>query len=277
MEEENCGSSELGLRLIAFVNNRLGWKIMEWLSDRDENIVGIVLHPHAQRKYGQEILEAVPDGAEVFSASFLREDETIQNIRLLHPDIGLSVLFDYILSERILEIFPKGILNLHPGYLPYNRGQYPNVWSIVDETPAGTTLHYLDPGIDTGPIVAQQRVRKEPIDTGGTLYRKLECASLKMFQRSWPKIIAGAIDPRPQDPDAGTYHRTDDVEEIDRINLGESYIARDLLNILRARTFPPHESAYFVQDGRKVYVRVDLEYADETESESKADKHSCEE
>src|SRR5205823_2904000 len=158
----------------------------------------------------------------------------------------LSVLFDYILSGKFLALFPRGCLNLHPALLPYNRGEYPNVWSIVEGTPSGVTLHYIDEGIDTGDIIAQKAVPVDPVDTGETLYRKLEQASVVLFKETWPHVCAGRAPRIPQILTTGTQHKRRDVETIDEIDLNRSYIAGDLINILRSRTFPPYRGAYFI-------------------------------
>ena len=57
--------------------------------------------------------------------------------------------------------------------LPYNRGMHPWYWSIVDETPAGVTIHFIDENIDEGHIIAQKEVLIDPTDTGESLYGKL--------------------------------------------------------------------------------------------------------
>ena len=157
------------------------------------------------------------------------------------------------------------MVNLHPAYLPYNRGQYPNVWSIIEGTPAGVTLHYIDEGIDTGGIIARREVPVEPVDTGESLYRKLEATALELFRETWPLIKAGRAQCLPQDKQAGTYHRTRDIEAIDAIDQERDYKAGDLLNLLRARTFPPYKGAYFTADGKRVYLRLQLEYGQEDE------------
>ena len=115
----------------------------------------------------------------------------------------------------------------------------------------------------TGDIIAQQEVPVEPIDTGETLYRKLERASLTLFQETWPLIKAGRAPRIPQNKGVGTYHRTRDVESIDKIQLDQQYKARDLINILRARTFPPYKGAYFEVGGKRVYMYLRLEYGEE--------------
>ena len=251
------------MRILYLGNNRLGWQVLRWLRQRDEEIVALVLHPERRRAYGEEILRAAALPADrVFSGAELRRGEVRQAIAALSPEIGLSVLFGYVLAPELLRLFPRRVVNLHPALLPYNRGSYPNVWSIVDRTPAGATLHYMDEGIDTGEIIAQQEVEVEPIDTGESLYRKLEHASFELFRRTWPKLRTGDVSPRPQSREGGTVHRVDEVEAIDAIDLDASYRARDLIDVLRARTFPPHRGAYFTAGGRRIYVRIQLEYGE---------------
>ena len=251
------------MRIVYFGNNWLGCHVLRWLKEQSEEIVGLVIHPEEKRKYGDEMVKTASlDPSLVLDGSRLREPETLVGIERMRPEIGLSVLFDYILKPELLSILPKGCLNLHPSYLPFNRGQYPNVWSIVEGTPIGVTLHYMDEGVDTGDVVGQQRVLVDTADTGETLYRKLEHAGLELFKRSWPRIRSGDA-PRFAQPKGGTYHRARDVENIDRIELDTTYTARELIDLLRARTFPPYPGAYFEQGGRRIYLRLYLAEADE--------------
>lgn len=252
------------MRILYLGNNWVGWQVLKWLVDQGEEIAGLVIHPPHKRKYVDEMLKVVdlPD-ARIFDGSKLHEPEIKAVIRAAKPSIGLSILFDYILRPEFLHIFPQGIVNLHPALLPYNRGQYPNVWSIVEGTPSGVTLHYIDEGIDTGDVIAQKKVFVEPIDTGESLYRKLERASVELFQQMWPDIKKGEALRATQGTNKGTYHRTHDVEKIDRIDLEQTYTARELINILRARTFPPYKGAFFEDNGKRVYLRLLLAYDEE--------------
>jgi methionyl-tRNA formyltransferase len=203
---------------------------------------------------------------QVFDGSRLREPEIVERVRALDPEVGLSVQFGYILEPSFFEIFPRGCLNLHSSLLPYNRGAHPNVWSIVEGTPAGVTLHAIDSGVDAGPILAQREVEVEPVDTGKTLYHKLERAALELFVEAWPSFKEGRLVPRDQAVQEGSAHRVRDLESLGEIDLDRASTPREVLNLLRARTFPPYPGAYFVQDGRKVHVRIELEYGDEVES-----------
>ena len=76
------------------------------------------------------------------------------------PEFGVSVGWKHKVPTQTLARCP--IVNLHTGYLPWNRGMYPNVWPLVDWSPAGVTLHWMDEGIDTGDIIAQWRVDVVP-------------------------------------------------------------------------------------------------------------------
>lgn len=252
------------MRILFLGNNWVGWQVARWLIQQQEDIAGLVLHPASKRKYGEEIVrDTAVSPTNVFDGSKLRQPSILASIKALQPDIALSIMFGYILKPEFIQLFPHGVINLHPSLLPYNRGANPNVWSIIEQTPAGVTLHYIDTGIDTGDIIAQQKVTVEPVDTGETLYRKLEQASVSLFQNTWPLIRSGQVQRIQQPKEAGTFHRNKDLDLIDRIDLDRQYMARDLINILRARTFPPYPGAYFVENGRKVYMRLQLLYEED--------------
>ncbi|NER85509.1 ectoine synthase [Moorena sp. SIO3A2] len=80
----------------------------------------------------------------------------------LCPD--LIVLGDtrIIRNKNILRIPELGIVNVHPGYLPTVRGNNPYLWSIVHDLPQGVTVHFIDEGVDSGPIIARQRLYLQP-------------------------------------------------------------------------------------------------------------------
>jgi methionyl-tRNA formyltransferase len=249
------------MRILLLVNNRVGWQITDWLYQQQKNIIGVIVHPSEKSAYRDEIVQlATTHQTPVWDATQLRTPDTLSAIQALEPDIAVSGLFGYILRPSFLRLFPAGCINVHPAFLPYNRGAYTNVWSIVEQTPAGVTIHYIDEDIDTGDIIAQVEVPIEPIDTGESLYRKLEMTSVHLFQQTWPQIESGQAQRFPQLSHEGSHHYVRDTDTLDEIDLDRLYTARDLLNILRARTFPPHRGAYFWHNGQKVFIRVQLWY-----------------
>jgi methionyl-tRNA formyltransferase len=256
------------MRIFYMGNNWVGWQILKWLIEEREDIVGIAVHPNPKSKYRHEMLNLVDlEPSCIFDSSNINRVETISSIRALQPSIGITVFFGYIISKDLLSLFPKGCINIHPSFLPYNRGAYPNVWSIVDGTLAGATLHYVDCGLDSGDIIAQKKVPVEPIDTGESLYHKLESMCVELFKEIWPMIRKGNAPRIPQMDRDGNSHRIRDVEMIDRIELDQSYKARQLIDIIRARSFPPYPGAYFMEGNRKVFMRLQLIFEEDLEKE----------
>jgi len=243
-------------RILYFGNNWVGFEILKFLKQEKEEVIGLILHPDSRAKFKPEIINLLPE-AILIEGDQLKNPEIIKRITELKPDMFISIYFGYILSPTLLKIPSNGTINLHPAYLPYNRGSDPNVWSIIDGTPAGVTLHYIDEGIDTGPIIAREKVEFDYIDTGKTLYKKLEIASIELFKKTWNSIKNDNISKKiPQKK--GTMHYDKDFFTLDEINLNKKYNALELINILRARTFPPYKGSYFQINGKKYYVEIKI-------------------
>lgn len=141
-------------------------------------------------------------------------------------DFLISYGYCFILSEEFLSYFgPKNVINMHISYLPYNRGNDPNFWSLYDGTPSGVTIHYLDKGIDTGDIIVQRRVDFDPErDTLNSSYKKLSQAIVALFVEHMDAILSGGISSKKQ-PHRGTYHNTRDKEEL------FNYLRQDYPNV----------------------------------------------
>jgi len=250
------------VKVVLFANNLVGLRSVEMVQKHGDTIVAIVVHAKESSRYRDEILAALNQPHPVvIEADSLRNRETVEQIEALRPDVGLSAFFGHILRPEIINIFPLGIVNIHPAYLPYNRGAYPNVWSIVDKTPAGVTIHYVDKGVDSGNIIDQVEIEVTPEDTGESLYDKLEKTCIELLARSWPGIAEAPakVKADTQDSSEGTSHRVRDTDDIDLIDLDKTYRAGDLLDIIRSRTFPGFHGAYFEQDSEKYFLRIEIE------------------
>lgn len=249
----------MNARYVFLGNNVLAERVLRWLVARGDRPAGLVVHPRDRARRRDEVIAASDlDPIDVLEAHQLDHDEGIAWLRQRKADLLVSVLFGHVLRARALAVPRRGAVNLHTALLPFNRGAFPNVWSIVDGTPAGVTLHWVDAGIDTGDVIAQKEVEVRATDTGETLYRKLEDAAFSLFTESWP-VVAADLAPRVPQPTGGTFHRVKDVETIDRIEPDDLVRAGHLIDVLRARTFPPHRGAYLHIQGRRVYLRLALE------------------
>jgi methionyl-tRNA formyltransferase len=230
------------VRIVLFCNDRSGLEIATWLRGRpDADIAAVVLNaPDRRPRRADEIRSLFPDLDEVglvFTGDMLRTEELPSRIERFGAELGISLFFGHIFTPTLINAFPRGIVNLHPSLLPYNRGRQPAVWSIIDDTPAGVTLHMIDHGIDTGPVLAQQEVSVHSHDTGSSLYQKLEDAAIDLFRQSWPLLCANALTPKEQDHDEATGHKITEFEELGYLEPDQIMTAGRMINIMRARCF----------------------------------------
>jgi methionyl-tRNA formyltransferase len=252
------------MKVLLLADNWVGWKVTQYLQSIGEDIVGLFVPPPENQHYADEIIEASKlDLKKIFIGKKEWSEKQIKIVKELNPEIILVVFWTFLLPDKFFNIPPKGCINFHLSYLPYNRGKKPNVWPIIDGSPAGVTMHYIDNDIDSGSIVAQSEVKVDIVDTGKTLYNKLLIEFMILFKNTWPGIKTGKIQPKKQKLEEGTFHWGKDFKQLDIIDLEKQYKAIELINLLRARTFPPHPSAFFIKNGRKVYVRVNLDYGEE--------------
>lgn len=161
------------------------------------------------------------DDTDLFSFMADRGDEVIRHDGRVDADFLASPAIDWIVSygykhiirADVLAVVSGRAINLHISYLPWNRGYHPNLWSFYDDTPKGVTIHFIDPGIDTGDIVAQRELRFSPDDTLASSYSHLRRAVESLFREAWPAIRDGTAPRQPQRRD-GSHHYRKDLERI---------------------------------------------------------------
>lgn len=126
--------------------------------------------------------------------------------------IDFAVSFGYrsIIGGPVLALLENRIINLHISCLPWNRGADPNLWSFLEDTAKGVTIHCIDRGIDTGPVLAQKEVFfDEKRETLRSTYAQLENEITLLFADVWPEIKTGRLHATAQ-PSGGSFHRLSD-------------------------------------------------------------------
>lgn len=175
-------------------------------------------------------------------------------------DLVLSYFYPFILKDEQLDKIKRGI-NCHISYLPYNRGAMPNIWAIVDKTPAGVTIHELDTGIDTGRIIAQHEVPVYIDDTGYSLYNRLCETMLKFTLENLESLIEGQYDTVENEYDVdGTIHYVRNLDQLrdlsNRFSQDELAVIMDALDIIRACSFNGKYPGAYIPfiSGTKLYI-----------------------
>lgn len=179
-------------------------------------------------------------------------------LKLLELDYILLAWWPYILDKEIISIPKIGILNFHPSLLPYNAGKDANFWTIIEDCPFGVTLMLIDEGIDSGDILFQKEIEKSWEDTGETLYEKEIHAMYELFCESYPKIIRGEYERHKNHREDGSFHYRREMLEKVHLKLDDIYSVRDLLNLLRAKTFTPYKGCWFQDNEEKYEVRISI-------------------
>ena len=242
-------------RILMFADGAIGRQLARLALAYDPTLIcGIVSLPGsgASAHLAQEF--SVPHVA--YDAQ--RTKAVVEQTRSLAANIVMLVWWPVILPREFLSLGQHVTLNLHPSLLPHARGKDPNFWTIVEGVPFGVTIHHVTPQIDAGDIAFQREIAYSWEDTGESLYRKAVEAMIGLFQDSYPRIASFDIPRRPQEVTKATFHRRKELDARSLISLDESYTARALLNLLRARTFEPHDACRFVENGETYEVRVSI-------------------
>lgn len=127
----------------------------------------------------------------------------------INPDRIISYNYRHIISDQILNSVEKPMINLHISYLPWNRGADPNPWSHLEDTPKGVTIHRIDCGIDTGPILIQKEIQMNHRMTLRESYNLLNFEIQEMFWVIWAKLDFYMANAKKQDQ-VGTFHALKD-------------------------------------------------------------------
>lgn len=177
----------------------------------------------------------------------------------LDLDYIFCIHFPYIIPQSILSIPRQGVLNLHPAYLPFNRGWNTPTWAIYDNTPYGASLHFMDISLDTGDIIHQKQLIINPEDTADSLYQRVLSLEFRLFQEAWPSILNHTFSRTPQKIAKGTMHKKGDISNIQLINLDKPTTARKVINQIRSLiTNRDDEAAYFEEMGKRYQIKISI-------------------
>jgi len=137
--------------------------------------------------------QAVPDdkSEHVFSANSI---ECVQRILHHQPDVVL-LSGTRILKKEFLEMMPCPVINIHAGITPQYRGVHGAYWALVmnDRDRCGTTLHFVDSGIDTGQIIAQTLIKPTSADSFATYPLLQLAAGVSLLKENLESVVSGEV------------------------------------------------------------------------------------
>lgn len=177
--------------------------------------------------------------------------------------------YDLIFSLHCKQVFPSRLvkavkcINIHPGYNPVNRGWYSHVFAIINNLPAGATIHEMDEKIDHGKIIDRSIVQQEIYDTSETLYEKIIAKEIELTEKNLQNILNNhttSFEPENE----GNLFLKKDFEALLKLDLNKTMTGLQFINQLRALTHGENRNAYFIdpKTGKKVFITISLEADD---------------
>jgi methionyl-tRNA formyltransferase len=180
-------------------------------------------------------------------------DDMLKTAQNSQPDLIIISGFTKLIKEEILRIPKLGSINTHTSLLPKYRGAHPINWALIhDQTTVGTTIHYVDQGMDTGDILAQRSITVTNRDTITSLRRKLFALSARLLVDTVKKFDAY------QSPLTGIKQHHSLASFAPKRVPGDSKIdwnmtTREVFNLIRS-TEHPYQSFCYDHTGQKIEI-----------------------
>ncbi len=226
------------------------------LNDKNLDVVAVVTQP--DRPVGRKRVltptpvkvEAEKHGLPVLQPERLRRPESVEAIRALQPDLIVTAAFGQILPKSVLELPKLGCINIHASLLPKYRGGAPIHYAVMNgDAVTGVTIMYMAEGLDTGDMISKIEVPIEDSDTTGTMFDKLSLAGAKLLEETLPDLLAGRVQPVPQN-DAEAVYSPNITREQERIDWTKP--AMQLWNLVRG--LHPRPGAYTLWNGEVLKI-----------------------
>ena len=175
-------------------------------------VVGVYTQPDRPKGRGMKMVYspvkevALSHDIPVFQPENFREEETVQQLRDLQPDVVAVVAYGRILPQKVLDIPQKGCINIHASLLPSYRGSAPYQWAVLDglkET--GVTAMYLCREMDAGDMIDTAVTPIDPNETAGELLDRLAVLGADLLSKTLSRMADGEVEGIPQDASKATY------------------------------------------------------------------------
>jgi len=217
--------------------------ILEALLARRDPVVGVVTQPDRPR--GRGLAVAAPEvkvlaeqrGLPVLQPEKVKDPAFEQALRALAPDLVVVAAYGRILPRAILDLPPRGCVNVHASLLPRHRGAAPIAWAILagDQATGVTTMNMAEE-MDAGDMLLQRATPIGPEETGGELTARLATLGAELIGETIDALRAGTLRPRAQaDADVTYAPRIDQQQR--RIDWGKP--ADELARLVRALSPAP--------------------------------------
>ncbi|MDI7816832.1 methionyl-tRNA formyltransferase [Clostridioides difficile] len=224
---------------------------LQKIIDEKYDILGVVTQPDKPKGRGKKLGMspvkelAIENNIPVYQPIKARDEEFIDTMKSLNPDVVVVVAFGQILPREILEIPKLGCINVHVSLLPKYRGAAPINWVIINgEEKTGVTTMYMDEGLDTGDMILKTEVNLDENITAGELHDKMMNIGAETLKETLKLIEEGTAPREVQNHEEFSYAP---IMNKSLGNIDFSKNAMEIHNLIRGVN--PWPSAYTTYNG----------------------------
>lgn len=185
---------------------------LDALLDAGYDVVGAFTQPDRPVGRGHKVAvcpvkaRALERGVPVFQFEKVRRPEGVAQLKALEPDVMITAAFGQILTQEIIDIPKKGVINVHASLLPKHRGSAPINWCILQgDATTGVTTMLTAAGIDTGDMLLKSEIAIGEMETAGELTQRLSKVGAQLLIQTLKGYLAGEIVPQAQDESQSTH------------------------------------------------------------------------
>lgn len=200
------------MKLVFLGTPRFAVPTLEKLVETGHEVLCVVTQPDRPKGRGGAISfspvkeSALRHGLPIYQPERIRRPEAQAFLAGLHAEIMVVVGYGQIIPQSVIDIPPRGIVNLHASLLPRYRGAAPIQWAIVNgESTTGVTTMRIDAGLDTGDMLLREEVAIGPEETSIELGERLSHLGAELLIRTLRGFADGSVVPEPQDSRSATY------------------------------------------------------------------------
>ena len=197
------------MRIVFIGQAAFGAETLEKLLENGENIVGVITTPDKpNQKHPNPVQQcAVKYALPLLQSKLLKTDDAVSWVRNLTPDLLVLAFVTSFVPKEMIACARHGGINYHPSLLPKYRGGSAINWAVINgETETGVSIHFIDEGVDTGPVLLQEKVAIEPDDTVKSVYfDKLYPMGIRLMAEAVRLIKEGNADPVAQDESQASF------------------------------------------------------------------------
>ena len=235
---------------------------LEALYNEKYEILGVVTNPDRPKGRGMKMMAspvkefAVEKNLKVYQPQRVKNNEEfIEKIKSLKPDVICVVAYGKILPKDILDIPKFGCINVHASLLPKYRGAAPIQWAVLNgDKTTGVTTMYMDIGMDTGDMILKQEVEIGKDETTGELWDRLSKIGAKLLVETLKRIEEGNAPREKQNEEFSMAPMLD--KQMAKIDW-DNRTAKEIKNLVRGLS--PITGAYTFLNNKKIkFWKVDV-------------------